>query len=46
MEASRDGAHMGSVVVDLAARNPGDWRPHCSQAMHVDGGVISRVKVG
>jgi FtsP/CotA-like multicopper oxidase with cupredoxin domain len=39
-------AHMGSVVVDLTAHNPGDWLLHCHKPMHMDGGMISLVRVG
>jgi FtsP/CotA-like multicopper oxidase with cupredoxin domain len=39
-------AHMGSAVVELIAHNPGDWLLHCHKPMHMDGGMISLVKVG
>jgi len=38
-------AHMGSAVVELIAHNPGDWLLHCHKPMHMDGGMISLVKV-
>jgi FtsP/CotA-like multicopper oxidase with cupredoxin domain len=37
--------HMGSAVVELIAHNPGDWLLHCHKPMHMDGGMISLVKV-
>ena len=37
--------HMGSAVVELIAHNPGDWLFHCHKPMHMDGGMISLVKV-
>jgi FtsP/CotA-like multicopper oxidase with cupredoxin domain len=37
--------HMGSAVVELTAHNPGDWLLHCHKPMHMDGGMISLVKV-
>lgn len=38
--------HMGSAVVEFTAHNPGDWLLHCHKPMHMDGGMISLVKVG
>jgi multicopper oxidase len=38
--------HMGAAVVEFPARNPGDWLLHCHKPMHMDGGMISLVKVG
>ncbi|HET9488791.1 MAG TPA: multicopper oxidase domain-containing protein, partial [Methylomirabilota bacterium] len=38
--------HMGSAVVEFTALNPGDWLLHCHKPMHMDGGMISLVKVG
>ncbi|MGH7279221.1 MAG: multicopper oxidase family protein, partial [Candidatus Rokuibacteriota bacterium] len=38
-------AHMGSAVVEFTAHNPGDWLLHCHKPMHMDGGMISLVKV-
>jgi len=37
--------HMGSAIVELTAHNPGDWLLHCHKPMHMDGGMISLVKV-
>lgn len=36
---------MGFAVVELTAHNPGDWLLHCHKPMHMDGGMISLVKV-
>ena len=38
--------HMGSAVVKFTAHKPGDWLLHCHKPMHMDGGMISLVKVG
>jgi len=38
-------AHMGSAVVELTAHNPGDWFLHCHKPMHMEGGMITLVKV-
>jgi FtsP/CotA-like multicopper oxidase with cupredoxin domain len=38
--------HMGSAVVEFTAHNPGDWLLHCHKPMHMDGGMISLVKIG
>jgi FtsP/CotA-like multicopper oxidase with cupredoxin domain len=37
---------MGSAVVKFTAHKPGDWLLHCHKPMHMDGGMISLVKVG
>ncbi len=37
--------HMGSVVVEFTAHNAGDWLLHCHKPMHMDGGMVSVVKV-
>ena len=37
--------HMSSAVVEFSANNPGDWLFHCHKPMHMDGGMISLVKV-
>lgn len=37
--------HMGSAVVELTAHNPGEWLLHCHKPKHMDGGMISLVKV-
>ena len=39
-------AHMGSVVVEFTAHNPGDWFFHCHKPMHMDGGMITLAKIG
>jgi FtsP/CotA-like multicopper oxidase with cupredoxin domain len=39
-------AHMGSVVVEFIAHNPGDWFFHCHKPMHMMGGMITLAKVG
>jgi FtsP/CotA-like multicopper oxidase with cupredoxin domain len=39
-------AHMGSVVVEFTAHNPGDWFFHCHKPMHMEGGMITLVKIG
>ncbi len=37
--------HMGSVVLEFTAHNPGDWFFHCHKPMHMDGGMIALVKI-
>jgi FtsP/CotA-like multicopper oxidase with cupredoxin domain len=37
--------HMGSAVVEFTAHNPGDWLFHCHKPTHMDGGMMSLVKV-
>ncbi|MBI4527056.1 MAG: multicopper oxidase family protein [Deltaproteobacteria bacterium] len=39
-------AHMGSVVIEFTAHNPGDWFFHCHKPMHMDGGMITLAKIG
>ena len=39
-------AHMGSVVIDFTAHNPGDWFLHCHKPSHMEGGMITLVKIG
>jgi len=39
-------AHMGSVVLDFTAHNPGAWFFHCHKPMHMDGGMITLVNIG
>ena len=39
-------AHMGAVVLEFTAHNPGDWFFHCHKPMHMDGGMITLVKIG
>ena len=34
-------AHMGSVVIEFTAHNPGDWFLHCHKPMHMEGGMIT-----
>jgi FtsP/CotA-like multicopper oxidase with cupredoxin domain len=38
-------AHMGSIVLEFSAHNPGDWFFHCHKPMHMEGGMISLVKI-
>lgn len=38
--------HMGSVVLDFTATNPGDWFFHCHKPMHMEGGMIALVAIG
>lgn len=38
--------HMGTVDVEFTAQNPGDWFLHCHKPMHMDGGMITLVRVG
>lgn len=38
-------AHMGSVVLDFTASNPGEWFFHCHKPMHMEGGMISLVSI-
>jgi FtsP/CotA-like multicopper oxidase with cupredoxin domain len=38
-------AHMGSVTIEFTAHNPGDWFFHCHKPMHMDGGMITLVKI-
>jgi multicopper oxidase len=39
-------AHMGSVVVEFTAHNPGDWFLHCHKPMHMEGGMITLAQIG
>ena len=39
-------AHMGSVVIEFTAHNPGDWFLHCHKPMHMDGGMVTLAKIG
>jgi len=39
-------AHMGAIVLEFTAHNPGDWFFHCHKPMHMDGGMITLVKIG
>ena len=39
-------AHMGAVDIEFSAHNPGDWFFHCHKPMHMEGGMITLVKVG
>ena len=38
-------AHMGSVDIEFTAHNPGDWFFHCHKPMHMEGGMITLVKI-
>jgi FtsP/CotA-like multicopper oxidase with cupredoxin domain len=38
-------AHMGTVDLEFAAHNPGDWFFHCHKPMHMEGGMITLVKI-
>jgi FtsP/CotA-like multicopper oxidase with cupredoxin domain len=38
-------AHMGSVDIEFTAHNPGDWFFHCHKTMHMEGGMLTLVKV-
>ncbi len=38
-------AHMGSVDIEFTAHNPGNWFFHCHKTMHMEGGMITLVKV-
>ncbi|MGH7268570.1 MAG: multicopper oxidase family protein [Candidatus Rokuibacteriota bacterium] len=38
-------AHMGSVVVEFTAHNPGDWFLHCHKPMHMMGGMITLARI-
>ncbi len=38
-------AHMGSVVVEFTAHNPGDWFLHCHKPMHMEGGMITLAQI-
>jgi len=39
-------AHMGSVVIEFTAYNPGDWFFHCHKPMHMEGGMITLARIG
>jgi FtsP/CotA-like multicopper oxidase with cupredoxin domain len=36
---------MGAVDIEFAAHNPGDWFFHCHKPMHMEGGMITLVKI-
>ncbi len=38
-------AHMGSVVIEFTAHNPGHWFLHCHKPMHMEGGMITLAKI-
>ena len=38
-------AHMGSVVLEFTAHNPGDWFFHCHKPMHMEGGMITLARI-
>jgi len=37
--------HMGSLVIEFTAHNPGDWFFHCHKPMHMEGGMITLAKI-
>ncbi|MGH7314752.1 MAG: multicopper oxidase family protein [Candidatus Rokuibacteriota bacterium] len=37
--------HMAAVDIEFAAHNPGDWFFHCHKPMHMEGGMITLVKI-
>jgi FtsP/CotA-like multicopper oxidase with cupredoxin domain len=37
--------HMGSVALEFTAHNRGDWFFHCHKPMHMEGGMITLVKI-
>jgi FtsP/CotA-like multicopper oxidase with cupredoxin domain len=37
--------HMGSVVLEFTAHNPGDWFFHCHKPMHMEGGMITLARI-
>jgi len=39
-------AHMGSLLIEFTAHNPGDWFFHCHKPMHMEGGMIMLAKIG
>ncbi len=39
------GAHMGSAEIEFTAHNAGEWFFHCHKPMHMDGGMITLVKI-
>jgi FtsP/CotA-like multicopper oxidase with cupredoxin domain len=38
-------AHMGAVELEFVASNPGDWLFHCHKPMHMEGGMMTLVKI-
>jgi FtsP/CotA-like multicopper oxidase with cupredoxin domain len=38
-------AHMGSVLIEFTAHNPGDWFLHCHKPMHMEGGMITLAQI-
>lgn len=38
--------HMGSVVLEFTAQSLGDWLFHCHKPMHMEGGMMTLVKIG
>jgi FtsP/CotA-like multicopper oxidase with cupredoxin domain len=38
-------AHMGSVLIEFTAHNPGHWFFHCHKPMHMAGGMITLVQI-
>jgi FtsP/CotA-like multicopper oxidase with cupredoxin domain len=37
--------HMAAVDIEFAAHNPGDWFFHCHKPMHMEGGMITLVRI-
>ena len=37
--------HMGAVDIEFTADNPGDWLLHCHKPMHMEGGMVTLVKI-
>ncbi len=38
-------AHMGAVEIEFTAHNAGNWFFHCHKPMHMEGGMITLVKI-
>jgi len=39
-------AMMGTVELEFVAFNPGDWLFHCHKPLHMEGGMVTLVKIG
>jgi FtsP/CotA-like multicopper oxidase with cupredoxin domain len=37
--------HMGVVILEFTAHNPGDWFFHCHKPMHMEGGMITLAQI-
>lgn len=37
--------HMAAVDIEFSAHNPGDWFFHCHKPMHMEGGMITLVRI-